>query len=73
MTGKLVSAFCRGIFLASIFSFAHFGGNAQPCLKERRAYYLDAIYSMVKPSKLLEPVINDLANAIDAMHDKYSS
>ena len=39
-------------------------------IKERRVYYLDATYSMVKPSKLWDPVRKDLARAINAIEDE---
>ena len=44
--------------------------EAQNILKERRVYYLDATYSMVKPSRLWDPVRNDLAKAITAIEDE---
>lgn len=70
MTGKLISAFSRGLFWVTLLSFAHLSAKAQPGLKERRVYYLDATYSMVTPSKLWDPVRNDLAKAIDAIEDE---
>lgn len=44
--------------------------RAQNILGERRVYYLDATYSMISPSKLWEPVRNDLAKAINAIEDE---
>lgn len=43
---------------------------AQNIIGERRVYYLDATYSMIKPSKLWDPVRNDLAKAINAIEDE---
>lgn len=44
--------------------------NAQNITEERRVYYLDATYSMIKPSKLWDPVRKDLAKAINAIEDE---
>ena len=50
--------------------FMAFNVKAQNLIRERRVYYLDATYSMIKPSKLWDPVRNDLANAINAIEDE---
>lgn len=44
--------------------------GAQNIIRERRVYYLDATYSMINPSKLWDPVRNDLAKAINAIEDE---
>lgn len=44
--------------------------KAQNIMGERRVYYLDATYSMITPSKLWNPVRNDLAKAINAIEDE---
>lgn len=50
--------------------FMAFNVKAQNLIRERRVYYLDATYSMIKPSKLWDPVRNDLAKAINAIEDE---
>lgn len=50
--------------------FMAFEVKAQNFIGERRVYYLDATYSMIKPSKLWDPVRNDLAKAINAIEDE---
>ena len=39
-------------------------------LKERRVYYLDCSYSMVKPNAIWDDVCDNLKNAIDNVHDE---
>lgn len=43
--------------------------NAQNITGERRVYYLDATYSMVKPNKLWEPCKKNLIKAIENIED----
>lgn len=62
------SLFLRLLILVLVFMA--FDVKAQNFIGERRVYYLDATYSMIKPSKLWDPVRNDLAKAINAIEDE---
>ena len=57
------------LYASAALSFPN-KAQAQNILQERRVYYLDATYSMVKPSRLWDPVRNDLAKAINAIEDE---
>ncbi len=59
----------RAIFLALCLILT-FSAGAQNFIEERRVYYLDATYSMITPSKLWDPVRNDLAKSINAIEDE---
>ena len=59
----------RAIF-QSLCLILTFTAGAQNFIGERRVYYLDATYSMITPSKLWDPVRNDLAKAINAIEDE---
>ena len=59
----------KDIMLAISLLFC-LSANAQNIISERRVYYLDATYSMIKPSKLWDPVRKDLAKAIQAIEDE---
>ena len=59
----------RAIFL-SLCLILTFTAGAQNFIGEGRVYYLDATYSMITPSKLWDPVRNDLAKAINAIEDE---
>lgn len=55
------------LFFSCICFLSSYANNH---ISERRVYYLDATYSMVTPSKLWNPVRNDLAKAIHAIEDE---
>ena len=59
-----------GFFVVTILSCIGNIADAQNIIRERRVYYLDATYSMITPSKLWNPVRNDLADAINAIEDE---
>lgn len=56
--------------LSIVLLFLSIDVEAQNIIGESRVYYLDATYSMVKPSKLWDPVRKDLAKAINAIEDE---
>lgn len=64
-----IRSFLLGL-LIPVMMFMAFDAKAQNFIGERRVYYLDATYSMIKPSKLWDPVRNDLAKAINAIEDE---
>lgn len=70
MSIKNIRSFLSGIFLPAVLLFLAIDVEAQDIIGERRVYYLDATYSMIKPSKLWDPVRNDLARAINAIEDE---
>ena len=70
MSNKYIRAFVYGLCsLVALLSHV-IEANAQNIIGERRVYYLDATYSMIKPSKLWGPVRDDLAKAINAIEDE---
>lgn len=56
--------------IATALAFAGISATGQNKMGERRVYYLDATYSMITPSKLWNPVRNDLEKAINAIEDE---
>lgn len=56
--------------MAVALVFAGISAAGQNKMGERRVYYLDATYSMITPSKLWNPVRNDLEKAINAIENE---
>lgn len=70
MTAKYIKSLLSAFFTLSFLLFLKNNAEATNISKERRVYYLDATYSMITPSKLWNPVRNDLAKAINAIEDE---
>lgn len=67
---NIINSFLSVLFMSVALLFIATDVGAQNIIGERRVYYLDATYSMIKPSKLWNPVRNDLAKAINAIEDE---
>ena len=67
---NIINSFLSVLFMSVALLFMATDVGAQNIIGERRVYYLDATYSMIKPSKLWNPVRNDLAKAINAIEDE---
>mgnify|MGYP004479402465 FL=1 len=70
MIAKYLKPLISVFFTLFFLSFLNNNAEATNISKERRVYYLDATYSMITPSKLWNPVRNDLAKAINAIEDE---
>lgn len=70
MSSKYICSVLSGLFVSAALSLLAIDINAQNIIGERRVYYIDATYSMIKPSKLWDNVRNDLAKAINAIEDE---
>lgn len=69
MSIRHICEFYLGLFMP-VLLFSAIDADAQNIIGERRVYYLDATYSMISPSKLWNPVRNDLEKAINAIEDE---